>query len=171
MARFKDNAGRTWPVIINVDAVKRVKETLKFDDRPLNLMTCVEDGEFLARLAADPVLLCDLIFVVCKPDADAQGVTDTDFGRAMAGDAIEHATDAFLEALVEFFPAKKRRLLGKALAKLSEFQDLAIEHAEKELENPALRAAVEKALSTTTDYSLSSAPLPEWSRDRIQSES
>ena len=140
MKTFKDNAGRSWTITVNVDAIKRVRSLLD-----VNLMEAVE-GKLLEQLVTDPVLLCDIIYVLCKPKADAQQISDEDFGRAMAGDAVEHATTALLEELVEFFPLPKRRLLTKALEKLKTLEAKALEVAEKRLDSPELEAEMEAAL-------------------------
>ncbi|HET6497946.1 MAG TPA: hypothetical protein VFH17_02695, partial [Coriobacteriia bacterium] len=100
---FADNAGRTWAVAINVDAIKRVRDLLSMD------LLEILDGKLIEKLYRDPVLLCDVVYAVCKPEADARNVTDEDFGRAMAGDAIEHATKALLEDLVGFSPSPRDR--------------------------------------------------------------
>ena len=71
------------------------------------------EGDLLEQLSTDPILLCDVVYVLCKPEADQQNVTDEQFGQAMAGDAIEHATTALLEELVDFFPLARRRVLQK----------------------------------------------------------
>ena len=60
-----------------------------------------------------------MLYVVCKTEADANGVTDEQFGEAMAGDAIDQATKALLEEIVDFSPsprdrARARRVLEKA---------------------------------------------------------
>ncbi|HOI57049.1 MAG TPA: hypothetical protein PLP01_17490, partial [Phycisphaerae bacterium] len=102
MKTFVDNAGRTWTVAVNVDAIKRVRTLCA-----VNLLEIVE-GDLLGRLANDPILLCDVLYAVCKPELDAKGVSDEDFGRAMGGDVIEAATAAFLEEMVGFFPSPKR---------------------------------------------------------------
>ena len=140
MKTFKDNAGRTWTVGVDVAAIKRVRSLLDVD-----LMGAVE-GKLLERLVSDPVLLCDVIYCVCKPEADSRGVSDEDFGRAMAGDAIEHATTALLEELVDFFPQARRRLLRKALAKLKTLEARVLEVAEMKLDGPELEAEMEAAL-------------------------
>ena len=101
MKTFTDNAGRTWTVVVNVDAIKRVRGLLSVD-----LLSIVE-GTLIDRLIRDPVLLCDIVYAVCKPEADARGISDEEFGRSMAGDAIEHATTALLEELVDFFPSPR----------------------------------------------------------------
>lgn len=140
MRTFKDNAGRTWTVTVNVDAIKRVRSLLDVD------LLGVLDGELVERLAADPVLLCDVLYALVKPEADAKGIPDDDFGRAMAGDAVEHATTALLEELVDFFPLGKRRLLRKALEKLRAWEAMALDVAGRKLDGPELAAKVEEAL-------------------------
>jgi len=145
MKTFTDNAGRTWTVTVNVDAVRRVRGLLDVD-----LLEVVE-GKLLERLVGDPVLLCDLVYALCKPEADAKGVTDEDFGRAMAGDAIDGATAALLEELVDFFPSARRRLLAKALGKLKAFEAMAVEAVEKRLDGPELEERMRAALAGPED--------------------
>lgn len=103
MKTFVDNAGRTWTIAINVGAIKRVRGLLN-----INLLEILE-GELIDKLIRDPVLLCDVVYAVCKPEADALNVTDEEFGRAMAGDAIEQATKALLDDLVLFSPSRQAR--------------------------------------------------------------
>ncbi len=155
MKCFKDNAGRNWTVSVNVATVKRVKSLLD-----VNLMEAVE-GDLLERLALDPILLCDVVYAICKPEADAQNVTDEQFGAAMAGDAIEHATLALLEELADFFPEGKRRVLRKALDKLKNVEAKAIKAANVYLESPELERRIDAELSNITGSSGNLAALPE----------
>ena len=147
MKTFKDNADRTWTVTVNVDAIKRVRSLLNID-----LMEAVE-GKLIERLIGDPVLLCDVIYCVCKEDADAKGITDEEFGRAMAGDAIELATTALLEELVDFFPQGKRQLLRKALAKLETLQETMLAVVSERLDSPELDAELLAELRKLGDSS------------------
>jgi hypothetical protein len=144
MQTFTDNAGRTWTIAITVDAVKRVKSLLS-----VNLMEAVE-GHLLEKLVADPVLLCDVIYAICKPEADAKIISDEEFGRAMAGDAIDLGTQALLEELCDFFPQGRRKLLRKALEKLKRLETLALAAAETRLDDPALEKRLLQELSDTT---------------------
>jgi hypothetical protein len=141
MKTFTDNAGRTWTVAISIDSIKRVKGLLS-----VNLLDAIE-GKLLERLVADPVLLCDILYVLCKPQADAAGVSDEDFGRAMAGDAIEAATTAFLEELADFFPKGKRELLQKALGKLRKLQAMALSAAGERLDSPELEEQLREMIA------------------------
>ena len=100
MKTFADNSARTWAITVNVAAVKRVRELLQ-----VNLLEIADQkGKLLERLVDDPCLLCDILFCLVKPEADAKGISDEDFGRALAGDALGAATDALLAGDRRFFP-------------------------------------------------------------------
>ncbi len=148
MKQFTDNAGRTWTIAINVDAIKRVKGMLD-----VNLLEIVE-GTLIERLIRDPVLLCDVVYVVCKPEADEKNVTDEDFGRAMAGDAIEHATKAVLEELVGFSPSPRDRAnLTRVLETTWRVMDKARDMVEAKLTSSELEKTIEQALQNASDSS------------------
>ncbi|WP_428937765.1 hypothetical protein [Fontivita pretiosa] len=159
MKTFADNAGRTWTVTVNVDAIKRVRDLAS-----VNLLEVVE-GKLVDRLVTDPLLLCDVIYCLCKPEADAKQISDTDFGRAMAGDAIDAATTALLEELVDFFPQARRRVLAKAMAKLRTLEQTIVRRAETRLDSPELEAAILRELEKADDQpplmpSVSSGSVP-----------
>lgn len=147
MRQFKDNAGRTWEISVNVDAIKRVRALLKDDAGvPVNLLSAVE-GHLLEKLASDPILLVDLVYVLCQPAADRLGVTDEDFGRSMAGDAIDAATVAMMEELTDFFPASRRPLLQAATKKLAYLQNIATSEAIRRLESPVLEQRLRQEIA------------------------
>jgi len=114
MKTFTDNEGRTWEISINVATIRRLRDALGVD-----LLKIVEPGnDLLERFSTDPVLLADCIFVLCREQARQRNISDEQFGQALAGDAIDAATSAFLEELVNFFPTSKRLLLTKILEKV-----------------------------------------------------
>lgn len=152
MKTFRDNAGNMWSIAINITAVKRVRGLLNVDllevlDRDMSGKGKKESNLF-SKLASDPVLLVDVLYCLCKPEADARNCSDEQFGMAMAGDAIEQATEAFMEELVDFFPSpKERALLKKALSKMTAWQARAVEEAEKRLDSPATEEAFQKVIA------------------------
>jgi hypothetical protein len=105
--QFKDSHGRSWLVPITVGTISDVRRALDVDLVDLG-------GEIFQRLQADPILLCNVLFCVCREQAEAAGISDEDFGRSMGGDAIDDATDALLEALINFFPRQRRDALRAA---------------------------------------------------------
>ena len=141
MPTFTDTTGRVWTIAITVDTVRRVRNTTNVD------LLDVAGGTLIERLVSDPVLLCDVLFAVIRPEAEAKQVSDGDFGRALAGDVIDAATNALLEGLVGFFPSPKRRVLTKALEKLNAWQREALAAAEAKLDSPELAAAVQAAFA------------------------
>ena len=132
MHSFVDNSQRTWEVAINVAAVKRIRGLLGID-----LYSLVDDGfKSLSKLVSDPVTLADVLYCLCKDQADKQSITDEDFGRALAGDAITLAADAFVEELIDFFPdARARTSLRKAIEAGKTVRDKVLSHAEKILDS------------------------------------
>lgn len=131
MKPFTDSANRTWTVTLNVDAIKRVRCLLGID-----LLKVLDDGcKLLADLHDDPVLLVDVLYCLCKPQAESQSVSDEDFGRAMFGDAILHAHTAFIEELADFFPsARQRAAIKKVIGKTSQVVDRLLDHAERKID-------------------------------------
>lgn len=109
MHSFTDEKGRAWSVVVTVDTVRRVRQLAGVD-----LMQVIK-GPLLEELAGDPVKLVDVLFAICKPQADANKVTDQDFGESLAGDSIDTATMALLGAIADFFPSPTRKLLRKLI--------------------------------------------------------
>ena len=164
MHSFVDNSRRTWEVEINVTAVKRIRGLLGID-----LYSLVDDRfKSLSKLVSDPVTLADVLYCLCKDQADKQSITDEDFGRALAGDAITQAADAFVEELIDFFPdARARASLRKVIQAGKAVRDKVVAHAEKVIESIDPQAEAQKWIS-------SSGTLPESSastQDHLPSES
>jgi len=154
MKSFTDNKGRTWTLEVTVATVKRVRGLCKID---LNSIVELDknnkpSAELLERLSSDPVLLVDVLYAVCKPQADKLGITDEDFGEAMAGDTIEHATTALLEEVINFFPESKRMVMQKILSASRKFSEAARKKLEAEL-NGEFENQVVSALDQLTGSS------------------
>ena len=156
MRSFKDNQGRQWSVEINVTAIKRVRGLTGED-----LMQVIE-GTLIEKLIRDPVLLCDVVYAICKPEADARSVSDEEFGKAMAGDAIEAATTAVLEELVGFCPSPRDRAnLGRVLQATRKVMDRARDLVEKKLDSGELDRLADRLLSGEATAGSSSISAPE----------
>jgi len=129
MRSFTDSTGRTWTVSLTVDAVKRVRALLGID------LLQLESGDppLLTRLGTDVVLVCDVIYAIVKPQADAAGISDEEFGRSLGGDAILAAQKAFYEELVDFFRQLGRTDLVSAIQVLEKLIAAGIEQVEKKI--------------------------------------
>ena len=111
MHTFADKTGRPWVLVLDTDTIRRVRDLLK-----INIAVEAANGSLFDRLELDPVLLADVLFAICKPQADAAKISSEDFGRALAGDVIEHATAALIEELLDFFPQDRRSVLRAMLS-------------------------------------------------------
>jgi len=152
MKTFRDNAGREWEIAVNAATVKRVRALLQFD--------LVATKNVYEQLVADPALLVDVVFVLCQRQAEAQGVTDEQFGQAMAGDAIDAATRALLEERIAFFPnARDRARAKKALEKIEGWIETAQDVMEKTLDDPATDAKMKALIATRFNSALNSPEL------------
>jgi len=164
MHSFVDNSRRTWEIAINVAAVKRIRGLLGID-----LYALVDDGfKSLSKLVSDPVTLADVLYCLCKEQADKQSISDEDFGRALAGDAITHAADAFVEELIDFFPdARARASLRKAIEAGKTVRDKVLSHAEKILDSIDPETEAKKWISSSGTWPESSVV----TQDHLASES
>ena len=143
MKPFTDSQGRTWNVTVTVGAIKRVRDLLGVD------LMDVANGDLLSRLADDPCLLVDVLFALCKPEADAAKVTDEDFGRAMVGDALDSGSGVLMKELLDFFPsALHARALVKMFREMKEHQATVSELATARTPGDSSGDSPESAAST-----------------------
>ncbi|MCC6653332.1 MAG: hypothetical protein IT348_19430 [Candidatus Eisenbacteria bacterium] len=106
MAEFKDARGKRWDIRINVSAVKRVRDLLGVE-----LHRILDPAADVGQQLEDPETLVNTIYLLCSAQADEAGVSDEQFGRRLAGDAIAAATKALLAAIVEFASGPQRLVL------------------------------------------------------------
>ena len=148
MRQFTDTKERVWDVELNVRQMKRVRDVLGID--LVNVIQAGKDGavatDTLDRVANDPILLVDILWVLCEGQAKAAGVTDDDFGSSLAGDSISDATRAFLDELVDFFPGARRLFLKKAVDLARKFETENLEVLEKALASPEFEERLKTSL-------------------------
>jgi membrane-bound ClpP family serine protease len=113
MRQFKDSEGRTWNITVNVGTAKTVKALTG-----VNLFDLYKDE--VQRVFSDPELLVNVIYSLCKAQADKREITDIQFGEAMVGDALELAADALMESVADFFPSSRSQILRKMKSKSEE---------------------------------------------------
>lgn len=143
MHSFKDKAGKPWQVEITVGTNKVVKGLLGF-----SLYDLVDKGDQplkpLAKFLEDPEQLVNLLYVLCKDQADQLSMTDEDFGRLFTGEVLGDATDAFVGELISFFPNPQvRQSLQKVVEKGREFGAKLVERMDRELANVDLENEVD----------------------------
>ena len=158
MQTFIDRRSRVWIVDIDNTTLRRVKALT--DVRLLDAI----DGDLVTRLSSDPLLLGDVLFAICKPQADQQVVDDESFAEGLAGDSIDEACKALVDALVAYFPESRRRLLRKAADKQKMIETRGLAAIEQRLDDPNLVDRIVEdlerklAVPTLSDSSSDSPP-------------
>ena len=164
MRQFTDTKERVWDVELNVRQMKRVRDVMGID--LVNVIQAGKDGavatDTLDRVANDPILLVDILWVLCEGQAKAAGVTDDDFGSSLAGDSISDATRAFLDELVDFFPGARRLFLKKAVDLARKYETENLEVLEKALASPEFEERLKTSLQppAASRESAASTPAP-----------
>lgn len=158
MRSFTDNKNRRWEIELNVYQMKRVRSLLGVD--LVNVITLGEDGkvkvDLIDRIANDPCLLVDILYVLVESEAKKENISDVDFGSSLAGEAIEMATKAFLDELVDFFPGARRLFLKKAVEISQKYGDEMKVTLEKVLEDPEFEKKVKESMSSSVSLPASS---------------
>ena len=144
---FKDKADRVWLVSIDVAKIKLVKKTLD-----VNLPKLIDDNfKPLAALMSDEILFVDVLYLLCKKQADELGVSDEGFGELMYGDTYGEATEAFLQALTDFFSDPRIRAgLKKFLQIVKRGTDKAVAKLNHALDSKDWDREIERAISQAT---------------------
>ena len=105
MAQFKDKNGTEWHVRVDVNVIRAVRSAAGVD------LASIIGGDLLGKLSEDPVLLVDVLYEACAMQARARNITPAAFAEAIHGQPVADATDALLEAIADFFPGPKGKLL------------------------------------------------------------
>lgn len=116
MRQFVDALGREWTVDLNIGTAREIRGHM----RGVETLKDVDFLDYASLVSAlnDVFFAADLLFVVCRVQADERGVDEPDFGRALKGTILFDAREAFLEEYVDFFPdpttrEKIKEIVGK----------------------------------------------------------
>lgn len=138
MGKFTDNEQREWTLSIGVPVVKAIREECDPDflradfDKPREPST-------MERLLADAPTLCNVVWLLCRENAAQRGIDESSFYAALTGDAIDRATDALVEAIAEFSPARHRAKID-ALMESDRIRQTAMIQAFEKLSSPEVIA-------------------------------
>jgi hypothetical protein len=138
---ISDTAGRVWSVPIDTTTIKRVRTILGVD-----LMSFVE-GDLMGRLMGDVVLFVDVLYAICKPEADARGVTDEQFGQAMSGEVLQAAEEALADGLFAISHPSRRQAARTAWEKAKQVRDRVTEMVVLRINDPRLERRIEEILN------------------------
>lgn len=145
MQQFTDARNRQWNIEVNVASIKRVKSLLDVD-----LMGVIADQSMLPRLYEDPILLCNILYAICKPQCDERGITDEQFGEGLSGDPIDQATKGLVREVANFSPRPRlRAMLNEILNKVDVRIDREMSLAEARIQSGEIDKILDQALATS----------------------
>ena len=110
---FRDKTGRSWDCTLSIAALKRIKATLAVD--LLDLLAGGAVAEGVKRVILSPQSACDVLYVAVKPQADAAGLTDEQFGELLAGQTLADGLADLLTEIEVFFGATQGPAAAAAL--------------------------------------------------------
>ena len=110
---FKDKSGRSWDCTLSIAALKRIKTMLDVD--LLDLLAGGSVAEGVKRVILSPQSACDVLYVAVKPQADAAGLTDEQFGELLAGHVLADGLADLLTEIEVFFGATQGPQAAAAL--------------------------------------------------------
>ncbi len=114
MAKFEAN-DQKWVIEISITDVSKIKSSCDVD---------LFDPNSLSGLLADPGLMYEVVWHLVSDQAGQHGVDEMGFAKLFTAN-YGGATDAFVEALTDFFQAVRRPELSSVIEKtLSAFAKL-----------------------------------------------
>jgi len=129
MRSFTDSADRQWQLEITPVEMKRV-----MDATGVHLGKLFgENMTPFADLLEDPILTADVLYHLCGPQVTSRGLTEEQFKRQICGDVREQAEEALVQAVLDFFPSRRRGPMRAFLAKIEERMQELMTKAETEL--------------------------------------
>jgi len=118
MREFTDAKGDHWTVDVTAGTLRRVQQLLKDQYGNVDLGEPLEGKPpLLTRFDVEIAFKVDLLYAVLKPQLDERGVSDLEFAERLSGDALFHASEAFMEAWADFFRSLRRPYLTAAIEK------------------------------------------------------
>jgi hypothetical protein len=147
MKIFKDKHKKDWTIELTVGSARRVKAETEID--LINAISLGNDGASISeieKLINDPFKLVDVLFALCRDQAEKDSVSGEQFAELFDADAIEAAANALVEELINFSPAAKRKALMKLYQTAQRIAAKNEAELEKILESDDLEPQIEEAL-------------------------
>lgn len=105
LMKFEDDKGREWSMKIDASTYLRLRE----DEIDLGKIFDPEQTFLEELLLGDNMFaFLGIIGMITESQRETEGISKEDFYDSLGGAAIEHATLAFIQAIINFSPAPKR---------------------------------------------------------------
>lgn len=135
MAKFKDSTGQEWDLSLSTGMLGKLRTEAQF------VLSRANAARELTEMVEDPMKFGAVLWVLCERQAIDRKIEPEAFAYLLDGDTIELATNALIEAAIDFFQRAGTRAAVKA--KLPALMARADEEAKA-----AAEKAIEEALRT-----------------------
>lgn len=152
MASFRDTAEREWTVSLDAPTCLLIRSDC---DPDFMLEKEGREGTY-DRLCGDPVLLCRVIYLICKRQLAGHKTTEEQFYLDVLGngDTIDEASQALLDAMLLFTPKRSREMAKAIATKTNRMAELAQAKVMARMNDPALEADMLAAMDAMLDQTL-----------------
>jgi hypothetical protein len=186
MREFRDDQGRPWMVAITVAAAERVRGLVTVDvtedveqsdgtvsrqtrKAPLDIIDTSSIANTLQILRSQYGTVGEVLYAICRKQADEKKISREDFLDGLRGDAIEAGVKAIEEELVDFFPPRLRKMVGLLATKMDEVAAEMLGQAEARMQAATATSLLEQSGTPSTKPQASSASTPESGRSETSS--
>lgn len=156
MQKFKDKKENEWILELTVGSAKRVKLDCGVD--LINITDFDAEGKksSLEELSENPFLMIDVLFSLCRKQAEEKGFDDTAFGELFDFQTVQDAVDALVQEIINFTPPVRRKLLQKIYEKNKQLMGETEKQADALMENPEFDKDLETLMKSSTEWQASS---------------
>jgi hypothetical protein len=186
MKEFRDDQGRPWMVAITVAAAERVRGLVTVDvtedveqsdgsvsrqtrKAPLDIIDTSSIANTLQILRSQYGTVGEVLYAICRKQADEKKISREDFLDGLRGDAIEAGVKAIEEELVDFFPPRLRKMVGLLATKMDEVAAEMLGQAEARMQAATASSLLEQSGTPSTKPQASSASTPDGGRSETSS--
>lgn len=113
MASFTDPKGKVWEVDVNVASVQRVISLVGVNLSRMRESTKPDsETPLVTDLYSDDALVGEVLYAICKPQADASNLSKEDFSIPLKGEVLAKATAALWESCMSFFEGRRPEVIA-----------------------------------------------------------
>lgn len=151
MQKFKDKKENEWILELTVGSAKRVKLDCGVDLINITDFDAADKKSPLEELAENPFLMVDVLFSLCRKQAEEKGIDDIAFGGLFDFETVQDAVDALVQEIINFTPPVRRKLLQKIYDKNKQIMGETEKQADELMGSPEFDKDLETLMKSSTE--------------------
>lgn len=147
------NNGQAFTLELDTPLIREVRKELDID-----LVAADMSGE--AKAASDIATLVDVLWILCREQAEKNGISADVFGRGIKGDSWEAAVLALRRAIAFFSPSSSRSIRLAQIAAEERLQRAGAAAALAKMTDEKAMKAIEDRITAEVDRAMSNLMTP-----------